>query len=41
LIELIATGNAKHFHKDYETTKIVNPRRLLEVLKAGLGPEVF
>jgi uncharacterized protein len=36
--DYIITGNTKHFHRDYETTKIVNPRQLLGLLKAGLPP---
>ena len=39
--DYIVTENTKHFKKPYKTTKIVNARQLLEVLKAGLGPEVF
>src|SRR5260221_960412 len=33
--DYIITGNTKHFPKGYQSTKIVNPRQLLELLQAG------
>ena len=32
---LLITGNLKHFEKDYQTTKIVNARELLDLLATG------
>jgi putative PIN family toxin of toxin-antitoxin system len=32
----LITGNLKHFKKDYQTTKIVNARKLLDLLTTGL-----
>jgi len=32
---LLITGNLKHFKKDYQTTKIVNARKLLDLLATG------
>ena len=31
----LITGNLKHFKKDYQTTKIVNARKLLDLLATG------
>jgi len=31
----LITGNLKHFKKDYQATKIVNARKLLDLLAAG------
>ena len=33
--EFLVTGNFKHFSKDYKVTKIVNARKLLDLLGAG------
>jgi predicted nucleic acid-binding protein len=33
--EFLITGNRKHFKSDYRTTKIVNARKLLDLLAAG------
>ena len=33
--DFLVTGNARHFPKDYKTTKIVNARQLLELLTLG------
>jgi uncharacterized protein len=32
--DYIVTGNSKHFSKGYKTTKIVNARQLLEILRS-------
>jgi putative PIN family toxin of toxin-antitoxin system len=32
---LLITGSLKHFKKDYQTTKIVNARKLLDLLATG------
>jgi len=31
----LVTGNLKHFKKDYQATRIVNARRLLDLLATG------
>jgi putative PIN family toxin of toxin-antitoxin system len=31
----LVTGNLRHFQKDYQTTKIVNARKLLDLLTTG------
>lgn len=31
----LITGNTKHFPKSYKTTKVINPRQLLELLLPG------
>jgi predicted nucleic acid-binding protein len=31
----LVTGNLKHFKKDYQVTKIVNARKLLDLLATG------
>jgi len=31
----LVTGNLKHFKKDYRATKIVNARKLLDLLATG------
>ena len=33
--DYLVTGNQKHFPKDHQTTKIVNPRQLLNLVAAG------
>lgn len=33
--EFLITGNLKHFRKDYQPTKIVNARKLLDLLVTG------
>jgi predicted nucleic acid-binding protein len=35
--DFLVTGNAKHFPKSYQTTKVITPRQLLELLSSESG----
>jgi uncharacterized protein len=35
--DYIVTGNAKHFQREYRSTRIVTPREFIELARAELG----
>ena len=35
--DFLVTGNAEHFPKSHKTTKVINPRQLLELLLPEAG----